>query len=96
MSGQSIVTREDTFFGVCFALGADFGLSPTYLRILFALLFFYSPAVAVAVYGAVGAVVALSRWAAPDPVAAESELREARAVDESAGAEASDDLPLAA
>jgi phage shock protein PspC (stress-responsive transcriptional regulator) len=95
MSAQSVLTREDTFFGVCFALGADFGFSPTYLRILFALLFFYSPAAALGAYGAIGAVVALSRWVAPDPAAAESELREEPVLDRPR-AEASYDLPLAA
>lgn len=96
MSAQSVLTREDTFFGVCFALGADFGFSPTYLRVLFALLLFYSPAAALVAYAAVGAVVAFSRWVAPDPVAAESELREESVAEDRAGAKPSYDLPLAA
>lgn len=72
---RSVFTREDTFFGVCFALGADFGVEPTWLRVLFAFLFFWSPPVAAGLYAALGLVVALSRWLVPESVdAIEPEL----------------------
>ena len=97
MSGQSILTREDTFFGVCFALGADFGFNPIWLRLLFALLFFASPPLAVGTYAAFGAVVALSRWLAPDPGEVAAELHEdEQAAEQRAAAEVPDSLPLAA
>jgi len=64
---RSILTREDTMFGVCFALGQDFGFNPTYLRILFALGLFWSLPGALVAYAGFGLLVALSRWIAPDP-----------------------------
>lgn len=89
----SVFTREDTFFGVCFALGADFGFNPTWLRVAFAFLFFWSPAVAAAVYSALGILVAVSRWLVPEPadLAAEPEERFAEPAPAAAA-----DLPLAA
>jgi phage shock protein PspC (stress-responsive transcriptional regulator) len=32
-SHSSVLTRDDTFFGVCEALGEDFGFNPFYLRL---------------------------------------------------------------
>ena len=55
-SARSIVARDDTLLGVCFALGEDFGFNPLYLRILFALVIFWSPTAAVAAYAVLGAV----------------------------------------
>ena len=90
---NSVFTREDTLFGVCFALGADFGFNPTWLRALFACLFFWSPAAAAAVYAAGGVVVALSRWIVPEPADAQAELAEP---DELTRDERPEDLRLAA
>ena len=70
-SPGSIVARDDTLLGVCFAIGQDFGFNPLYLRILFAAVLFWSPPAAFGLYALLGAIVAFSRWAAPDPVAAE-------------------------
>jgi phage shock protein PspC (stress-responsive transcriptional regulator) len=67
----SILTREDTLFGVCFALGQDFRFNPTHLRILFALGLFWSLPGALAAYAGFGLLVALSRLIAPDPKPAE-------------------------
>ena len=63
----SLVTRDDTFFGVCQGLGEDFGFSPQYLRIALALLLFWNPLAAVAAYAAAGLVVLLTRTLAPEP-----------------------------
>ena len=68
----SIVARDDTVLGVCFAIGEDFGFNPLWLRILFAAILFWSPVGAFAGYAVLGAVVAFSRWAAPNPVVDES------------------------
>ena len=70
-TARSIVARDDTLLGVCHAIGEDFGFNPLYLRILFAIILFWSPAGAFGLYALLGAVVAFSRWAAPVPVAEE-------------------------
>lgn len=70
-SARSIVARDDTLLGICHAIGEDFGFNPLYLRILFAAILFWSPIGAFGGYVALGAVVAFSRWVAPDPSADE-------------------------
>lgn len=66
----SIVARDDTLLGICFAIGEDFGFNPLYLRILFAVILFWSPVAAFGGYALLGAIVAFSRWVAPDPLPA--------------------------
>jgi phage shock protein PspC (stress-responsive transcriptional regulator) len=85
----SIIARDDTVLGVCFALGQDFGFNPLYLRLLFAIVLFWSPMAAFGGYAALGAIVAFSRWMAPDPTPAAAEASEC------AGAEC-EELRLAA
>lgn len=72
----SIVARDDTLLGVCFAIGEDFGFNPLYLRILFAVVLFWSPVAAFGGYAVLGAVVAFSRWLAPVPAAEAEALAE--------------------
>jgi phage shock protein PspC (stress-responsive transcriptional regulator) len=96
MAPQSVFNRDDTLFGVCFALGADFGFDPIWLRLLFAILLFWSPVAAVGAYAAVGTVVALSRRLAPDPVAATPEPAEGAAAAHGPLEAEPEDLPLAA
>ena len=93
---QSVFTREDTLFGVCFALGADFGFDPTWLRSAFACLFFWSPPAAGAIYGLLGMVVAVSRWLVPET--ADAEAGPAETAPEASEPEdwSQDELPLAA
>jgi phage shock protein PspC (stress-responsive transcriptional regulator) len=69
---RSILARDDTLLGFCFAVAQDFGFNPLYLRILFATVLFWSPTGAFGGYALLGAIVALSRWIAPDPVAVEA------------------------
>lgn len=64
---ESLFRRDDTFLGVCQALGEDFGFNPIYLRIAFALPMLYVPVATVAVYLGLGVVVLLSRLLAPRP-----------------------------
>ena len=66
-SHSSVLTRDDTFFGVCEALGEDFGFHPNLLRLGFALTLFFSPLAAVGGYAAAGLVVAATRWFVPNP-----------------------------
>ena len=63
----SLLTRDDTFFGVCQGLGEDLGFSPQYLRIVLALLLFWNPLAALGAYAAGGLVVLLTRTLAPEP-----------------------------
>ena len=65
-----MLARDDTMFGVCEAIGEDFGVSPTLLRIAFALALFWSPVAAIGGYALSGILVALSRWLVPEPAAA--------------------------
>jgi phage shock protein PspC (stress-responsive transcriptional regulator) len=65
---SSVIARDDTLLGACYAIGEDFGFSPLYLRFLFAIAIFWSPAIAFAAYAALTALVTLTRWLVPDPV----------------------------
>lgn len=87
-SARSIVARDDTLLGVCFALGEDFGFNPFYLRVLLGAIVLWSLPAALGAYAALGALVAVSRWLAPDPMPAAAEADCAE--------EALEELPLAA
>ena len=63
----SLLYRSDTLFGVCEAIGQDFGFNANYLRIAFAAPLLFSPAAAFAAYALAGAIVLLSRYAFPNP-----------------------------
>ena len=67
MQASSVLARDDTFFGVCEALGEDFRFNPLFLRIAFAGLLFWNPIAAVAAYAGAGLVVGASRWFVPNP-----------------------------
>jgi len=60
-------TREDTFFGVCQALGDDFRFNPIWLRLAFAGAFFWNPLVAAGAYAALGTIVLASRLIVRNP-----------------------------
>ena len=72
----NILARDDTFFGVCEALGEDFGFNAQYLRIALGVLLIWNPIAVIAGYLVAGAVVALSRWLAPNPAFAEASAGE--------------------
>ncbi len=57
--------RNDTILGVCEAIGTDFGFHPNWLRVAFAGATYINPVAVVAIYLALGIVVAVSRWLAP-------------------------------
>jgi phage shock protein C len=61
--------RSHTIFGVCEAMGEDFGFNPVFLRIPFAASVLWSPTMAIGAYFALGAVVLLSRLLFPKTVA---------------------------
>jgi phage shock protein PspC (stress-responsive transcriptional regulator) len=64
---ESLFRRDDTFLGVCQALGDDFGFNPIFLRIAFALPVIYAPLLTVEVYLGLGLIVLASRLLAPRP-----------------------------
>jgi phage shock protein PspC (stress-responsive transcriptional regulator) len=63
----SLIGRDDTFLGICQAIGEDFGFNPIWLRILFALPVMFVPTATVAAYLGLGVVVLISRLLAPRP-----------------------------
>lgn len=75
-SPRSIIARDDTLLGVCFALGEDFGFNPLWLRILLAVIVLWSLPAALGAYAALGVLVAVSRRLAPDPMPVEPVVHE--------------------
>ncbi len=69
---QTLFARSDTFFGVCEAIGQDFGFNPNWLRVAFAVPLIYSPVLAIAAYIVVGLIVAASHFAFPRKVSSAS------------------------
>ena len=63
----SVIARDDTFFGVCHALGEDFRFPPNLLRLALALALFWNPAAAIGAYAGLGLIVGVSRWLVPNP-----------------------------
>lgn len=59
--------RQHTIFGVCEAIGEDFGFNPILLRVPLAAAVLWSPLMAVGAYFALGALVLASRLLFPRP-----------------------------
>ena len=96
-SDTNVFARDDTFFGVCQALGEDLGFNPNYLRIAFALPLLYAPVATLTVYAALAAVVFLLRLTVPNPRRAASEVSAELPTQSETATEAGDvRLPLAA
>jgi phage shock protein C len=66
--------RSHTIFGVCEAIGEDFGFNPIFLRVPLAAGVIASPLWAFGIYFALGAVVLASRLLFPIPTAAAPEV----------------------
>jgi len=64
-SHPSLFARHDTFFGVCEAIGQDFGFHSNYVRLAVGLGLLLSPLATVAAYIGAGVLVAISRWIYP-------------------------------
>ncbi len=75
------IDRDDTFFGVCEAIGEDFGFHANWLRLALAVGTFFSPLATVAAYGALAVVVGISRRAFPNPAPAAPEAAPEPAVE---------------
>lgn len=65
VSQVSLPLRSHTIFGVCEAIGEDFGFNPVFLRIPFSAIVLYSPLLAIGAYLALGVVVLASRLLFP-------------------------------
>ena len=63
----NVFTRDDTFFGVCQAIGDDLGFSPNWLRAAFGVMLVYAPVATIGAYLALGLVIAALRWLVPNP-----------------------------
>ena len=55
----TLFTRDDTFFGVCEALGEDFGFHPNLLRLPLGVALLWNPAVILSLYFGAGILVFL-------------------------------------
>lgn len=69
----NLFTRDDTLFGVCEALGQDFGINPNYIRVAFATGLLFNAGLVFAAYIVIGLVVAATRWISPSRAAAKQE-----------------------
>jgi phage shock protein PspC (stress-responsive transcriptional regulator) len=66
-SATNVLTRDDTFFGVCEALGEDLRIPPNLIRLAFAAGLFFSPLAAIGAYAVLGLFMGLLRWFVPNP-----------------------------
>jgi phage shock protein C len=62
---NTLIRRDDTFFGVCQAIGDDFGFNPNWLRVGLAIPVIFNPWMSVAIYGAMAGIVVVSRLLVP-------------------------------
>lgn len=65
----NLFRRRDTFFGVCEAVGQDFGFNPLWLRLVFVAPLFFFPVETFIGYFALGAIVLASRLLFPNKAA---------------------------
>ena len=78
---SNLFTRSDTLFGVCEAIGQDFGFHANLLRVPFAVGLLWNPWVMIGAYLVLGLVVALSRWLVPSRRPAKAVAIEQRPVE---------------
>jgi phage shock protein PspC (stress-responsive transcriptional regulator) len=94
---ESLIRRDDTFLGVCQALGEDFGFNPVFLRIAFAAPLIFAPMLVIEIYLGLGVVVLASRLLAPRPkrkALPQPVAAEAPAVHAAEANDEADQLPL--
>ena len=83
MSGN-LLTRDDTFLGVCEGLGQDFGINSNWLRLAFAVSLLWNPTAVIGAYLAAGLVVAAARLIVREPRPAPTAVLAETAADASA------------
>jgi phage shock protein C len=74
--------RSHTIFGICEAIGEDFGFNPVLLRVPFAVSVIWHPLIGIGAYLALGVVVLASRLLFPRPEAKEAQRAEVQPVAE--------------
>src|SRR4051812_13400256 len=67
VSKPSLFARDDTFLGICEAVGEDFGFNPLPLRIAFGVLLLWNPVAVIGAYFGLGVIVLASRFLFPNP-----------------------------
>lgn len=70
------LARDDTLFGVCQALGEDFGFNPFYLRLALGVALIWNPVVVIGGYLAAAVAITLLRLIVRDPAFAEASAGE--------------------
>ena len=93
----NLFRRRDTFFGICEAVGQDFGFNPLWLRLAFIAPLFFFPVQTFMGYFGLGAAVLVSRLVFPRKNIAPAQplvVAEAQAVERPV--EAEQELALAA
>ena len=68
----NLFRRHDTFFGICEAVGQDFGFNPLYIRLAINAPLFFFPVQTFAAYFALGGIVLASRLLFPNKAAAQA------------------------
>ena len=66
-SRTNLILRDDTFLGICAAIGEDFGFDANWLRVPLALGLLWNPAAMFVLYFGAGVIVLFSRLIAPNP-----------------------------
>jgi phage shock protein C len=96
----NLFARDDTFLGVCQAIGEDFGFNPNWLRVVFGVTLLLNPVAAFVGYFGAGALVLVSRLVFPNPRSkappAQAEPAEASHEPVEAASEVEERLPIAA
>lgn len=97
METTNLFRRRDTFFGICEAVGQDFGFNPLWLRLAFIAPLFFFPVQTFAAYFGLGLVVLTSRLLFPAKTAdAAPPVTSAIADDTAKPAERTEQLAIAA
>ena len=92
----NLFRRRDTFFGICEAIGQDFGFNPLWLRLAFVAPLFFFPVQTFIGYFALGLVVLASRLLFPAKVKAAAQPAPIAAPIAAPQAEKAEELALAA
>jgi phage shock protein PspC (stress-responsive transcriptional regulator) len=64
---RNLFLRDDTFFGVCEAIGEDFRFNPNFLRVTLGAGLLWNPLAMIGTYAALGVVVLVSRLLVRNP-----------------------------
>ncbi|WP_317151605.1 PspC domain-containing protein [Sphingopyxis indica] len=91
----NLFRRRDTFFGICEAVGQDFGFNPLWLRLAFIAPLFFFPVQTFMAYFLLGGVVLAARLLFPARKA-EAAPSAMTAIEGDAPAEKRDEMALAA